>query len=71
VTWRVLAYPLGFYLPFAAVPLLGPLGAAYSGLVLMGLGLAEVQEIGRLWAGLFCTSVVAVFGTAYYFLSVA
>jgi hypothetical protein len=71
VTWRVLAYPLGFYLPFAAVPSLGPLGAAYSGLVLMGLGLAEVQEIGRLWSGLFCTSVVAVFGAAYYFLSVA
>ncbi len=71
VTWRVLAYPLGFYLPFAAVPVLGPLGAAYSGLVLMGLGLAEVQEIGRLWAGLSCTAVVVVFGTAYYFLNVA
>jgi hypothetical protein len=71
VTWRVLAYPLGFYLPFAAVPVLGPLGAAYSGLVLMGLGLAEVQEIGRLWAGLSCTAVVVVFGAAYYFLSVA
>jgi hypothetical protein len=71
VTWRVLAYPLGFYLPFAAVPLLGPLGAAYSGLVLMGIGLAEVQEIGRLWAWLFCTAVVVVFGAAYYFSSVA
>jgi hypothetical protein len=71
VTWRVLAYPLGFYLPFAAVPVLGPLGAAYSGLVLMGIGLAEVQEIGRLRAGLFCTAVVVVFGTAYYFLSIA
>jgi hypothetical protein len=70
VTWRILAYPLGFYLPFATVPLLGPLGAAYSGLVLMGLGLAEVQEIGRLWAGLFCAAVVVVFGVAYYFLSV-
>ena len=70
VTWRILAYPLGFYLPFAAVPLLGPLGAAYSGLVLMGLGLADVQEIGRLWAGLFCAAVVVVFGVAYYFLSV-
>ena len=71
VTWRVLAYPLGFYLPLAAVPVLGPLGAAYSGLVLMGIGLAEVQEIGRLWAGLFCTAVVVVFGAAYYFVSVA
>jgi hypothetical protein len=63
-------YPLGFYLPFAAVPVLGPLGATYSGLVLMGLGLAEVQEIGRLWAGLFCAAVVVVSGAAYYFLSV-
>jgi hypothetical protein len=71
VTWRILAYPLGFYLPFAAVPLLGLLGAAYSGLVLMGLGLAEVQEIGRLRAGLFCAVVVVVFGAAYYFLIVA
>jgi hypothetical protein len=71
VTWRVLAYPLGFYLPLAAVPVLGPLGATYSGLVLMGIGLAEVQEIGRLWAGLFCTAVVVVFGAAYYFVSVA
>jgi hypothetical protein len=71
VTWRVLAYPLGFYLPLAAVPILGPLGAAYSGLVLMGLGLAEVQEIGKLRAGLSCTAVVVVFGVTYYFLSVA
>ena len=71
VTWRVLAYPLGFYLPFAAVPVLGPLGAAYLGLVLMGIGLAEVQEIGRLWSGLFCTAVVVAFGAAYYFVSVA
>ena len=71
VTWRVLAYPLGFYLPLAAVPILGPLGAAYSGLVLMGLGLAEVQEIGKLRAWLSCTAVVAVFGVTYYFLSVA
>ena len=71
VTWRVLAYPLGFYLPLAAVPVLGPLGAAYSGLVLMGIGLAEVQEIGRFWAGLLCTAVVVAFGAAYYFVSVA
>jgi hypothetical protein len=71
VTWRVLAYPLGFYLPFAAVPILGPLGAAYSGLVLMGLGLAEVHELGRLRAVLFCAAVGVVFGAAYYILSVA
>jgi hypothetical protein len=68
VTWRVLAYPLGFYLPFAAVPLVGPLGAAYSGLVLMPLGLAEVQEIGRPRALLYCAALGVVLVTAYYFL---
>jgi hypothetical protein len=71
VTWRVLAYPLGFYLPFAAVPVLGPLGATYAGFVLMPLGLAEVHEVGRLRAVLFCAAVVVVFGAAYYLLSVA
>lgn len=71
VTWRVLAYPLGFYLPLAAVPVLGALGAAYSGLVLMPLGLVEVHEIGRLRAVLSCVFVSVVFGAAYYFLSVA
>ena len=71
VTWRVLAFPLGFYLPFAAVPVLGPLGATYAGFVLMPLGLAEVHEVGRLRAVLFCAAVVVVFGAAYYLLSVA
>ena len=71
VTWRVLAYPLGFYLPFAAVPVLGPLGAVYAGLVLLPLGLAEVHEIRRPRAVLFCASVGVVFGAAYYFASVA
>jgi hypothetical protein len=71
VTWRVLAYPLGFYLPLAVIPVLGPVGAAYSGLVLMPLGLAEVQEVGRLRAVLFCAAVGVVFGAAYYLSSVA
>jgi hypothetical protein len=71
VTWRVLAYPLGFYLPFATVPVLGALGAAYSGLVLMPLGLAEVHEVGRPRAVLLCATVGVVFGAAYYFLGVA
>jgi hypothetical protein len=71
VTWRVLAYPLGFYLPFATVPLLGPLWASYSGFVLIPLGLAEVHEVGRLRAVLFCAAIGVVFGAAYYILSVA
>jgi hypothetical protein len=71
VTWRVLAYPLGFYLPFAAVPVLGPLGAAYAGLVLLPLGVAEVHEIRRPRAVLFCAAVGVVFGVVYYFATVA
>jgi hypothetical protein len=66
VTWRVLAYPLGFYLPLAAVPVLGPAGAAYAGLVLMPLGLATAQEVGRLRATLVCVVVGAILGVAYY-----
>jgi len=71
VTWRVLAYPLGFYLPFAAVPVLGPLGVAYAGLVLLPLGLAEVHEIRRPRTLLSCAAVGVVFGAAYYFASIA
>jgi hypothetical protein len=71
VTWRVLAYPLGFFLPFATVPLLGPLAGAYAGLVLLPLGLAEVHEIRRPRAVLFCAAVGVVFGALYYFASVA
>jgi len=68
VTWRVLAYPLGFYLPFAAVPVLGPLGALFVGLVLMPIGLARVQEIGALRAVLVCVVVAGLVGAASFFL---
>jgi hypothetical protein len=71
VTWRVLAYPLGFFLPFAAVPVLGVVGAAYVGLVLMPIGLAKVQEIGWLRPVLVSAAVGVLFGVAYYFLSLA
>ena len=67
VTWRILAYPLGFYLPFAAIPVLGPLGAAYSGLVLVPLGLAGVQELRRPRVFVFCAAVGVLFGAAYYY----
>lgn len=71
VTWRVLAYPLGFFLPFFPIPVLGLLGAAYSGLVLLPLGLARVQEVGRLRAVLVCVAVGVLGGAAYYLLIVA
>lgn len=69
VTWRILAYPLGFYLPLAAVPVLGPPGALYAGLVLMPIGLVKAQEIRGLRSALVCLVVGGLLGAAYYFLA--
>ncbi len=68
VTWRILAYPLGFYLPLAAVPLLGPLGAIFVGLVLMPVGLFTAQEVGASRALLWCIAVAALLGAICYLL---
>ena len=73
VTWRVVAYPLGFSLPFVAVPVLGPLAAAYAGLLLVPLGLAKAQEVGPLRAvlpGLAVGVALFVFATGGHPLSV-
>jgi hypothetical protein len=59
VTWRVLAYPLGFLLPIVAVPVLGLVGATYAGLVLVPLGLAKAQEVWA-WRGVLAGVVVAL-----------
>jgi hypothetical protein len=71
VTWRTLAYPFGFYLPLAAVPVLGLLGAAFVGLVLMPIGLVRVQEVGRARVMLACVVIAGLVGAAYYLLGVA
>ncbi|HET7269586.1 MAG TPA: hypothetical protein VFI90_00740 [Rubrobacter sp.] len=71
VTWRVIAYPLGFILPIATVPVLGIVAAAYFGLGLVPLGLATVQEVGRLRALLFCVVICVLLGVGYYFLIIA
>ncbi|MGH3148078.1 MAG: hypothetical protein ACRDTR_20010 [Rubrobacter sp.] len=67
VTWRVLAYPSGFCLPFVAVPLLGPLAVAYVGLALVPLGLAKTQEVGAWRAAL--VGVILVVAAGYFLLS--
>ena len=68
VTWRALTYPLGFYLPLAAVPVLGPLGAVFIGLVLMPIGLARAQEIGWVRAVLVCAVVAGLVGAVCFLL---
>ena len=45
VTWRVLAYPLGFVAPLTAAPGLGWAASLYALVVLAAVGLATVREI--------------------------
>lgn len=71
VTWRVVTYPLGFFLPIASVPVLGVVGAAYVGLVLVPIGLAKVHEVGWPRSVLVCAAVGVLFGMVYYFLIIA
>jgi hypothetical protein len=68
VSWRVLAYPLGFSLPLAAVPVLGPAAAVYAGVVLVPLGLMVAQEIGGPRAALVALGVALLFTAGYYLL---
>lgn len=50
VTWRVLAYPLGFVLPLAAVPVLRWAALAWAAVLLVPLGVVRAQEIPA-WRG--------------------
>ncbi|MGI8539773.1 MAG: hypothetical protein ACR2N0_08345 [Rubrobacteraceae bacterium] len=45
VTWRTVVYPVGFFVPLAAVPALRWVAAAYAGLVLLSIGLSTVREV--------------------------
>jgi hypothetical protein len=66
ITWRTLAYPFGFYLPLSAVPGVRWVAAAYAGVVLLGIGLAAVQEIGAVRAALASTAATGLLLLAVY-----
>jgi len=66
VTWRTVAYPFGFYLPLSAVPGARWLAAAYLGIVLLGVGLATVREIGAFRAGLASVAITGILLLAVY-----
>ena len=51
VTWRVLAYPLGFVLPLAAVPVLRWAALAWAATLLAPLGIVKAQEVPA-WRGI-------------------
>ena len=60
ITWRTVAYPLGLYLPLSAMPVLRWVVAVYAGVVLLGVGLATVREIGAIRAGLASATVTGI-----------
>jgi hypothetical protein len=66
ITWRIVAYPLGFYLPLTAVPVVRWLAAVYAGVVLLGIGLARVREVGAVRAVLVCGAITALLCYAAY-----
>ncbi|MCA1687960.1 MAG: hypothetical protein LC714_05085 [Actinobacteria bacterium] len=66
ISWRTLAYPFGFYLPLSAVPGVRWVAAAYAGVVLLGIGLATVQEIGAVRAALASTAATGLLLLAVY-----
>jgi hypothetical protein len=66
VTWRIVAYPLGFYLPLTAVPVVRLLAAVYAGVVLLGVGLATVREVGAARAALVSAAITGLLSCAAY-----
>ena len=65
VTWRVLAYPLGYLLPLTAIPGLRWVAAAYMGVLLLAIGLAVVKGISFGRAFLSCLVVTGLLFAAY------
>jgi len=58
VTWRVLAYPLGFVLPLAAVPFLRWAALVWAAVLLVPLGMVKTQEVPA-WRGIVLGLVAA------------
>ncbi len=66
VTWRTVAYPLGFSLSLSALPVVRWVAAAYAGVALVGVGLAVVREIGAVRAVLTSAVVTGLLLFAVY-----
>ena len=58
VTWRALAYPLGFVLPFAAVPVVRWAALAWAAALLVPLGVVQAQEVPA-WRGILLGFIAA------------
>jgi hypothetical protein len=60
VTWRVLAYPVGYLSLLTAVPGVRWIAAAYTGVLLLSVGLAVVKEISFRRALLSCLVITGL-----------
>ncbi len=60
ITWRVVAYPLGYLLPITAVPGLRWIAAVYVGILLLAIGLSVVKEISFGRAFLSCLVITGL-----------
>ena len=69
VTWRTVAYPFGFYLPLSAVPGVRWVAAVFAGVVLIGVGLATVREIGASRAALASVAATGLLVFGAYLLA--
>lgn len=62
VTWRVVAYPLGFAIPLAAVPVLRWAALAWAAALLVPLGIVKAQEVPA-WRGIALGLAAALVAT--------
>jgi hypothetical protein len=69
VTWRIVTYPFGFYLPLSALPGVRWVAAVYAGVVLIGIGLATVREIGTARAALASVAATGLLVLGAYLLA--
>src|SRR5215204_5429035 len=69
VTWRTVVYPFGFYLPLSAIPGVRWVAAVYAGVVLIGIGLATVREIGASRAALASVAATSLLELVAYLLA--
>lgn len=60
VTWRILAYPLGYLSPLTAGPGVRWIAAAYVGVVLLAIGLSVAREMSFRRALLSCLVVTGL-----------
>jgi len=67
VTWRTLAYPLGFVLPLAAVPVLRWAALVWAAALLVPLGIVKAQEVPA-WRGILLGLIAAALVVATAFV---